>query len=1369
MNSYPPELTHHAYASLFVAGLTKPQQAGPSSSSSSAAAPAPAANGDGAAASTSQLQLNGHPTEVYPELCAELETVFSSRGKHTIWDPARGRSAVFHSVLVDHNVRLPPRKTRPSLRSVAAPEPSANPPILHPRSPLSPLHPASPLFPDGLIAPIWARKHRDIVPSVFVAFYCLSGDAAVEQTSEDNDAPSPAPRQLSGQELKARDEELIRLISERKRPLNERGIKLTVVLLTARNMLDNPQLEARLSYIRRSSGLDSKASLFVLTPVQRQELADFVTSLQGALYDHGLDYYREHARRIRRKRARYPPPPSIVQPILQSVAASRPNSKAPELTPLSREGWHLRAEYKLAMFAELHADYDDALAHYLEAYDLLAGPRGMLSSTVLLPPRTKRWAEAKVLSDTLSLRISKLYLYGEDSASALHQFRRHLARFSELSSGWGIGDATFEYWSWLGKQYRLIGALLEQAMKSYPGSPLPPISIPMHNPPLPGFLLHPEITEQPQRYPSLRAAPGGLLSPNNAALSSATTPAALLQGPAAFFYNAGLCALERQDRYVKMVAAETKGEVSESGATALVHEKQVDHCAQIVEVLGRAHDLYREAKQERLADVVAAKMARAWATDGHWKQALRMLHRVIPRYRDEGPSVGLKELLLLAVHCAEKAGDKRAQAQWTLEASGEQELSNEEWEMMEKGWKELSLGVEDSETVSVSWSKGRGPLRVDVAFQRASVQYGGAASFQLTVTRAQQSPPLAFESMTIFDLAGKVVAVVEANGAAASSSSPIQLKPPSERTQAKISWLSEEQLSSVFQGTLKATSKSSLAISRVHFHASSPLPLDIEVKIDSPSTTLPHAPLWLCSSGRWVHLVYRQEARHCLVTRPVHRVDVEIDHHVTAYLDEAVSIRVKATNKEQSPLRCALAVSLDTSNLPPDVRDELGQQGLQPTLSGSLPNLALGVLAPQESKDVTLVLRAKQRTGLRSLAMVLKSCMTDVAHDEDEDVDGALAGELVRETTIGIQRAFRAEYSANWRPGAAATAANGNDAQQLLLGDGAGAPGASFDTMPRSPGAGPPSEQHRTAIASVHAAFAVLTAEELTISDVKVELDEEHGKDARPYGGGDAAVAAELESVRQSSLAGKWRQGDRWGSTWDIEVGLGAYESEDGPRGPTGQLALTWQRASSSDPRPNITRLPLPILAPPHLNARVLIAAPPATHALEAFTLVFVVVNPSSHAVDVSMVIDDEDPPAWVLGHRTLSIPGIPPRGSRSIPTRIVPRYEGQWTLPRVRAFQHRPQEEMAEGQQGQGHQMVINETQYGLPLQVRYRVSAGATMGAAGQRALAVNRQHVVEQEGATLSVLVLPQQGAARSSSDMGIGGASGGAGAGVAVGQA
>lgn len=213
-------------------------------------------------------------------------------------------------------------------------------------------------------------------------------------------------------------------------------------------VVESRTLEARLSNIRRSSQLDSKASLFVLTPVSKEELGEFVTSLQSALYDPALDYYREHFRRVRRKRTRYPPAPATVSQIM--AAASEMRGHTIKDTPLSRDGWMARTDYKLGTFAELTANFDEALTHYINAYHTLS--RDLLSSTLLLPPRTKRWAEAKVLADTLSFRISKMLLYRGDGEGAWEKFRAHVKRYTEMSQGWGIGETTFEFWSWLGKQ-----------------------------------------------------------------------------------------------------------------------------------------------------------------------------------------------------------------------------------------------------------------------------------------------------------------------------------------------------------------------------------------------------------------------------------------------------------------------------------------------------------------------------------------------------------------------------------------------------------------------------------------------------------------------------------------------------------------------------------------------------------------------------------------------------------------------------------------------------------------------------------------------------------------------------------------------------
>ena len=95
-------------------------------------------------------------------------------------------------------------------------------------SPLSPLTPSSPLHPDGLIAPIWIRKHTTLVPSVFVVFRRIYESPPLQ--------PGQDEREREAEE-KRRDTELAGEIALRKKSTNERNIKLTAVLMASRKML----------------------------------------------------------------------------------------------------------------------------------------------------------------------------------------------------------------------------------------------------------------------------------------------------------------------------------------------------------------------------------------------------------------------------------------------------------------------------------------------------------------------------------------------------------------------------------------------------------------------------------------------------------------------------------------------------------------------------------------------------------------------------------------------------------------------------------------------------------------------------------------------------------------------------------------------------------------------------------------------------------------------------------------------------------------------------------------------------------------------------------------------------------------------------
>src|SRR5260221_7154756 len=159
MNSYPPELIVQLAPLMFVAGLDNTQD----------------------------------------PFIVRLRNVLLSQRKQGIYQPnppsAEPKSTTFHVLLVDSNTLFPPRKLAGD----------------HGHSPLSPLSTSSPLHPDGIVAPIWVRKHTTLLPCVFVLFLPLSEDEVDKETEREQDTA------------------LCSLISSRKRLTTERNIKLTVV------------------------------------------------------------------------------------------------------------------------------------------------------------------------------------------------------------------------------------------------------------------------------------------------------------------------------------------------------------------------------------------------------------------------------------------------------------------------------------------------------------------------------------------------------------------------------------------------------------------------------------------------------------------------------------------------------------------------------------------------------------------------------------------------------------------------------------------------------------------------------------------------------------------------------------------------------------------------------------------------------------------------------------------------------------------------------------------------------------------------------------------------------------------------------------
>jgi hypothetical protein len=762
------------------------------------------------------------PQDDFTQLAGDLRAALAPyTAPPRIWG---ADSADFRVVLVDKGVKLPLRKT----------------PDGH--SPLSPLTPTSPLHPDGLIAPVWVRKHTELVPSVFVLFLRL-----YERTGAPLD---------DGERQREADEATVREISDRRRRLGERGIRLTVVLMASAAALDADGLDARLSAIRRASQLSAKASLFVLTPVRAAELPDFVRNLFEALREPALEYYAAHGKRVRRKRGR-----GGTRSRSNSLAGGRRGSAA----PLSQQGWTIRYDFKAGWFAEVRGELDLARRHYEDCWNELAR---MFGSTSALPPRTKRWAEAKVLADCLAVRICKLQLYEGAGTKVLVPFFVHLRRFADLSRGWGIGEDTFEFWSWVARQYRIFGEVLEIALAH--GFTLPPLPVPVYPAPPAGNVLPPGPEEM------------------NTPISTANA-LHVLQPPAFYFYTAATCTIERKARYDAAVAAErAAGSSGLAAAPGFANEKTVDHTALAVDLLGKASTM----AEPGLAMYAAFRMAQVQAEAGLYEAAAKTLKSLADANDAEerqqwAPLAAQAQALWL--ECARATGDIDTAIR-LLAALPSPDAQDDLLGL-------LSTTKPGSEEPITSAAQ---ILTLGAGFRAAKAATGSQVPFQLVLAPSSEVSHLTFTRLRVSFSDGTEIVVTHREGKSEVSlgavSGTIEVSAP-------LTFANDPL---VLTGTVSASDElevlgADLTLAQEGWKLTwrlEPTPLDVWRARGTP---------FVPSSGVFQSVTFAP---------PPHAVALELSAPPVGFVGEAVPITVKATSEDERDLQLSLSVLLQPGDEP---------------------------------------------------------------------------------------------------------------------------------------------------------------------------------------------------------------------------------------------------------------------------------------------------------------------------------------------------------------------------------------------------------------------------------------------------------------------
>lgn len=336
---------------------------------------------------------------------------------------------------------LPPRLANPPSSPThastfhSAGDGASNTPFLY--SPLSPLTPGSPTFPDGLVTPLWVTKHQNLVPAVFINFLPLTSDPNMSSL---------------------RDNQLKIEINSLKKEWVESGYKTRfVVVLLCEDGGFPDDADERVAGIRRATNLDPK-SIFVLPPDPVQsELRQFVKSLFGSLQSPCVEYYRDLSKHARRKRNRGSIPPPTAPPTSGTSQT------------LSLQGWNVRYEFKLGIFAEFRQEMDAACRNYESAYEGLFGEEVFESIAGWSP----RFNDARLLADTLAIRIIRCLLWTGQTTLAARAWVDHKNRIRDIIDRRGKGTDNYGWESWEARWFTLMAQIMTRAE-------LPSFSLPDH-------------------------------------------------------------------------------------------------------------------------------------------------------------------------------------------------------------------------------------------------------------------------------------------------------------------------------------------------------------------------------------------------------------------------------------------------------------------------------------------------------------------------------------------------------------------------------------------------------------------------------------------------------------------------------------------------------------------------------------------------------------------------------------------------------------------------------------------------------------------------------------------------------------------------
>ncbi|KAK5626237.1 hypothetical protein RRF57_001952 [Xylaria bambusicola] len=1088
--------------------------------------------------------------------------------------------------------------------------------VLH--SPFSPLSPGSTLYPDGLIDTQWLHKHQYLIPSVYLCFYTLTSD--------------PTLATLHDNQLKAD-------INAIKNAISQSGYKtrLAVVILSDQSPSTVSQFQERLENIRRSTGLDPKASLFVL-PTRRTEaeLETAVDNVLTAIFDQALEYYRDLGRHSRKKKARGVAP----QPTIPPTSGTSHT--------LSLQGWNTRYDFKTAVLAEFRQEFDVALKSYEQAYETLLG-EDLLET---IPTWNPRFNDARLLADIVAIRALKCLLLSGQSTAAVRRWQIHNDRICDIVDRKGQGTQNYGWKAWQARWCAVMANLIEKV-----------------------------------NFPELEASSLLFFRPPEKNLSAERLQPWELLHHSGYWYRAAARHLLDRRTFAQSIPEEDRKPPDESSKAGIArkaynydtymcpepHEEYplqapgVNHAQLIFDYLILARTEFQKRRQKHASVELTLDACRELEILGEWQQILELL---APLWRN-------------IAFRSEGWWDITEAVGWTLrraafEAGQKELIIAIDWELMNKAFSRRpdwhydiskaldGISVEQPPVISLDDEHLTSFIHTDFVFRHEEGKAGQTCSAQLSLVSSafSNAAPITLKSLNILVEGGLREILIK------HEKTPTQ-DPPSKTLEfAKVvikeievsrgdaatddsdgASLSQDKLI-VLQGTQDLTLFPGQT--RV-FEFDIPLrepgeakATSIHISLESEKYSLSYSmrPGRAASSRQWYsslspkrQLIRPDPHSIRILPRPP-KVEIVARRMLELYyMNECIELGLDIMNEEASDATARMDVTLRGSGAPPYEVRIVGGVAQSSTLGNddkTLRGIQMNTISMGESAAVVLTLSPINMPTVVDISIkLLYFLVSDPSTPIIQEAFYRLNVVSPFEASYDLLPRIHPEWPSLF---------NAENIQNLS---------GSDAVAPRSCGLA-----QRWALVTRYASFA---QEDVLISDLEVKVITTQGN-----------VTCTASKVEAFPVGGRILNPK---TIEEAQFDLISQKSSLDDRSPaTADLAFTikWRRADASDTVLNITTLPLPrffvtvseprVLATVSYSSSPSFPASPSRSPSKLLFLDITIENPSSHFLTFGLTMEPSDEFAF-SGAKVTTL-NVLPVARRSVTYRFLPVVKGTWIRP---------------------------------------------------------------------------------------------------------